>query len=157
MQASTSNFDEGDIFITRHSNLSKCHLVFHIVTDQTDVTFKHHHGNKQQRVTSRHQVYQQIRYALRIASEHEVTSLAVPLLLTNDDVGDCDVTEYHQWAVRRAELVMKWMKGFFRNVDWTIFKFYFKTASESRKSGTIWLKSGKKEAFEKSLNFFPTI
>ena len=58
-------------------------------------------------------MYQSIRYALRIATEHEVTSLTIPLLLTLDDVSNNNENnkDYHQWALRRAELVMKWMKG----------------------------------------------
>jgi len=95
---------DGDLFISRHSNLSQVHIVCHLATDTNSLKSKNSHST----VNSRHPVYHGLRHALKIASDFEIKTITIPLLLSHDVTDDMT----SQWCIRRAELVMKWMKGF---------------------------------------------
>ncbi|KAJ2940024.1 hypothetical protein O0L34_g14057 [Tuta absoluta] len=89
----------GDVFLTRHSNLPDVHLVFHLVVDDT---------LKSGDITSRHPAILGLRNILKAACSNDVTSIALPLLLTHEHTEEMTVA----WCVRRAELVLKCVKGF---------------------------------------------
>lgn len=62
----------GDFYMTKHSNLSQVHVVFHIVSDESL------RGND---INSRHAVVLGLRNILKIACSNDITSLTIPLLL----------------------------------------------------------------------------
>lgn len=62
----------GDFYMTRHSNLSQAHVIFHMVSDESL------RGNE---ITSRHSVVLGLRNILKTACSNDVTSLTIPLLL----------------------------------------------------------------------------
>ena len=65
----------GDFYITRHSNLSQVHVVFHLVTDDSavqDVSLK-----------ARHPILQGLKNCLRTAARHDVHHVTIPLLLVH--------------------------------------------------------------------------
>lgn len=62
----------GDFYITRHSNLSQVHVIFHMMSD--DVL-------RAGEVNSRHPVVLGLRNILKTACSNDVTSLTIPLLL----------------------------------------------------------------------------
>uniref|UniRef100_A0A1B0BPS2 Macro domain-containing protein n=1 Tax=Glossina palpalis gambiensis TaxID=67801 RepID=A0A1B0BPS2_9MUSC len=90
----------GDFFITKHSNLSQSHVIFHLISDEPI--------NSPSEITSRHPVILGLRNILKTASRHDVTTLTIPALLRHEMSEDMTV----QWCTRRAELVFKCAKGF---------------------------------------------
>ncbi|PAA88409.1 hypothetical protein BOX15_Mlig000373g3, partial [Macrostomum lignano] len=89
----------GDVFITRHSNLNGAQLVFHLITESGDCP----------ELTSQHPVIAQgLRRIVRTALVHDVNCLTLPLLLTTQLTEEMTIT----WCQRRAELVLKTIKGF---------------------------------------------
>uniref|UniRef100_A0A8D8BGN9 Protein C12orf4 homolog n=1 Tax=Culex pipiens TaxID=7175 RepID=A0A8D8BGN9_CULPI len=90
----------GDVFITRHSNLSHSHVIFHLISDET--------FQSPSEINSRHPVILGLRNILKISSRHDITTLTIPALLRHKMSEDMTVS----WCVRRAELVFKCAKGF---------------------------------------------
>ncbi|KAL5291257.1 C12orf4 family protein [Megaselia abdita] len=91
----------GDVFITKHSNLTQCHIIFHLVADE-------HFCRTAEEINSRHPVILGLRNIMKIASQYDVSSLTIPGLLKHDMSEDMTVP----WCIRRAELVFKCAKGF---------------------------------------------
>lgn len=89
----------GDFFITRHSNLSQTHVIFHLISDEA--------SNSPEEINSRHPVILGLRNILKMASRYDVTNLSIPALLRHEMSEDMTVP----WCVRRAELVFKCAKG----------------------------------------------
>ncbi|XP_058058972.1 protein C12orf4 homolog [Anopheles bellator] len=90
----------GDAFITRHSNLSHSHVIFHLISDET--------FQSPSEINSRHPVILGLRNILKISSRHDITTLTIPALLRHEMSEDMTVS----WCIRRAELVFKCAKGF---------------------------------------------
>lgn len=90
----------GDFFITRHSNLSQTHIIFHLISDEA--------SNSPEEINSRHPVILGLRNILKTASRHDVTCISIPALLRHEMSEDMTVP----WCTRRAELVFKCAKGF---------------------------------------------
>lgn len=90
----------GDFYITRHSNLSQTHVIFHLITDEA--------SNSPEEINSRHPVILGLRNVLKTASRHDVTNISIPALLRHEMSEDMTVS----WCTRRAELVFKCAKGF---------------------------------------------
>ncbi|XP_046392439.1 protein C12orf4 homolog [Ischnura elegans] len=90
----------GDVYVTKHSNLSQVHVVFHLVV--ADSTLRS--GD----INSRHPAILGIRNILKMACMYDVTTLTLPVLLMHDMSEDMTVA----WCTRRAELVLKCVKGF---------------------------------------------
>ncbi|XP_050681832.1 protein C12orf4 homolog [Leptidea sinapis] len=90
----------GDVFISRHSNLMDAHVVYHLLVDDDNINS----GD----ITSRHPAILGLRNILKSASCNDVTSLAIPLLLRHDFTEEMTMS----WCLRRAELVLKCVKGF---------------------------------------------
>ncbi|CAK8691470.1 unnamed protein product [Clavelina lepadiformis] len=103
-EETTFRLKDGDFYITKHSNLSQVHLVFHLVADEAKLQTKASLTN----VTSRHPVVMSLRQILKVASSCDVRTITIPLLLTHELTEEITF----QWCVKRAELVMKCMKGF---------------------------------------------
>ncbi|KAH9501316.1 hypothetical protein DERF_012170 [Dermatophagoides farinae] len=89
----------GDVYITRHSNLSEAHVVFHIVTDDS---IRH------SEINSRHPVILGLRNILKIAYIYDIANIYLPLLLLDQMYEDITI----QWCLKRAELILKCVKGF---------------------------------------------
>ncbi|EAT33110.1 AAEL014628-PA [Aedes aegypti] len=96
----SSRLKPGDVFITRHSNLSHSHVIFHLISDET--------FQSPSEINSRHPVILGLRNILKISSRHDVTTLSIPALLRHHMSEDMTVS----WCIRRAELVFKCAKGF---------------------------------------------
>ncbi|XP_031640489.1 protein C12orf4 homolog [Contarinia nasturtii] len=90
----------GDFFITKHSNLSQTHVIFHLISDEA--------SNSPEDITSRHPVILGLRNILKTASRYDVTNLSIPALLRHEMSEDMTVP----WCNRRADLVFKCAKGF---------------------------------------------
>ncbi|KAL4711586.1 hypothetical protein ACJJTC_003603 [Scirpophaga incertulas] len=90
----------GDVFITRHSNLPDVHLVFHLVGDDAALRA----GD----ITSRHPAMLGLRNVLKAAACNDVSSISIPLLLRHELSEETTAA----WCLRRAELVLKCVKGF---------------------------------------------
>ena len=98
--AGRQNLETGDCYITRHSNLANAHVVFHLVTDDS---------LKNGEVNSRHPIMGSLRKILRVAHMYEIKTISIPLLLV-DEMNEEILTV--NWCLRRAELVLKCVKGF---------------------------------------------
>lgn len=98
-KSSTRYLQTGDVFITKHSNLSEVHVVYHIVVDDTV---------KSDDITSRHPVILGLRNIMKSACSYDVTTLTLPVLLTHEINNDMTPA----WYTRRAELIYKCIKGF---------------------------------------------
>ena len=98
--AGRKNLETGDCYVTRHSNLSSAHVVFHLVTDDT---------LKQDDINSRHPILASLRNILRVAHKHDIKTISIPLLLV-DEMNEEILTV--NWCLKRAELVLKRVKGF---------------------------------------------
>ncbi|CAD6993081.1 protein C12orf4 homolog isoform X2 [Ceratitis capitata] len=99
-KTATTKLKTGDFFITKHSNLSQSHVIFHLISDEPI--------NSPSEINSRHPVILGLRNILKTASRHDVTTLTIPALLRHEMSEDMTV----QWCMRRAELVFKCAKGF---------------------------------------------
>lgn len=89
----------GDFYITRHSNLADVHVVFHMIVDDS---------LRSGDINSRHPVILGLRNVLKIACLGDITTLTIPLLLTNSMSEEMTMF----WCQKRAELVYKCIKGF---------------------------------------------
>lgn len=98
-KSSTRYLQTGDFFITKHSNLSEVHVVYHIVVDDTV---------KSNEITSRNPVILGLRNILKSACSYDVTTLTLPVLLTHEINDEMTMA----WCIKRAELVFKCIKGF---------------------------------------------
>lgn len=87
----------GDFFITKHSNLSQAHLIFHLVYDDSTAE-----------MNSRHPCILGLRNILKVASRFDCHQLTIPALLKHQMSEEMTMS----WCVRRAELVLKCTKGF---------------------------------------------
>lgn len=90
----------GDFFITRHSNLSQTHVIFHLISDEA--------SNSPEDITSRHPVILGLRNVLKTASRYDITNISIPALLRHEMSEDMTVP----WCNRRADLIFKCAKGF---------------------------------------------
>lgn len=81
----TKHLQPGDFYITRHSNLSQVHVIFHIVSDDT---------LKGGDINSRHPVVLGLRNIVKTACSNDITSLTIPLLLNYEmsEVSMCSHT-----------------------------------------------------------------
>lgn len=68
----SKGYTTGDFYITKHSNLSQVHVVFHIITDDSI---------KSGDINSRHPVVLGLRNVLKTSCSNDITSLTIPLLL----------------------------------------------------------------------------
>lgn len=87
----------GDFFITKHSNLSQAHIIFHLVYDDSP-----------NEMNSRNPCILGLRNILKVANRYDVTQLTIPALLKNEMSEEMTLS----WCLRRAELVLKCTKGF---------------------------------------------
>jgi Uncharacterised conserved protein (DUF2362) len=87
----------GDFFVTKHSNLSQAHVIFHLVYDDSSAE-----------MNSRHPCILGLRNILKVASRYDCHQLTIPALLK------CQMSEEmtQNWCIRRAELILKCTKGF---------------------------------------------
>lgn len=98
--AGRKNLETGDCYVTRHSNLANVHIVFHLVTDDSLKTCD---------VNSRHPIMASLRNILRVAHMYDIKTVSIPLLLV-DEMDEEILTV--NWCLKRAELVLKCVKGF---------------------------------------------
>lgn len=87
----------GDFFVTKHTNLSQAHLIFHLAYDDSN-------GE----MNSRHPCILGLRNILKFASRYDCHQLTIPALLKHEMSEEMTVS----WCVRRAELILKCTKGF---------------------------------------------
>lgn len=66
---------QGEFYVTRHSNLSEAHVVFHLCVDDNVRS-----GN----ITARDPAIMGLRNILKVCCTHDVTTITVPLLLVHD-------------------------------------------------------------------------
>lgn len=98
--AGRHNLETGDCYVTRHSNLANVHVVFHLVTDDS---------LKNGEVNSRHPIMASLRNILKVAHMYDIKTISIPLLLV-DEMDEEILTV--NWCLKRAELVLKCVKGF---------------------------------------------
>lgn len=65
----------GDFYMTRHSNLSEVHVVYHLVVDE---------GVRAGDITSRHPVILGVRNILKACFRYDVFTVNIPLLLVHE-------------------------------------------------------------------------
>ncbi|XP_041650603.1 protein C12orf4 homolog [Cheilinus undulatus] len=99
VERNPSNILPGEFYISRHSNLSECHVVFHLCVDDNVRS-----GN----ITARDPAIMGLRNILKVCCTHDITTVTVPLLLVHDMSEEMTIP----WCLKRAELVFKCVKGF---------------------------------------------
>uniref|UniRef100_A0A4W5JPC3 FERRY endosomal RAB5 effector complex subunit 3 n=1 Tax=Hucho hucho TaxID=62062 RepID=A0A4W5JPC3_9TELE len=99
VEKNSSNILPGEFYISRHSNLSEVHIVFHLCVDDNVRS-----GN----ITAREPAIMGLRNILKVCCTHDVTTITIPLLLVHDMSEEMTIP----WCLRRAELVFKCVKGF---------------------------------------------
>uniref|UniRef100_A0A8C1BSS9 FERRY endosomal RAB5 effector complex subunit 3 n=2 Tax=Cyprinus carpio TaxID=7962 RepID=A0A8C1BSS9_CYPCA len=72
MDRNSSNILPGEFYITRHSNLSEVHIVFHLCVDDNVRS-----GN----ITARDPAIMGLRNILKVCCTHDITTITIPLLL----------------------------------------------------------------------------
>ena len=65
----------GDFYLTRHSNLSEVHVMFHLVVDDSV---------RATDITSRHSVILGIRNILKACFRYDIFTINIPLLLVHE-------------------------------------------------------------------------
>lgn len=98
--AGRKSLELGDCYVTKHSNLANAHVVFHLVTDDS---------LKNGDLNSRHPILASLRNILRVAQMYDIKTISIPLLLL-DEMDEEILTV--NWCLKRAELVLKCVKGF---------------------------------------------
>ncbi|XP_030587516.1 ferry endosomal RAB5 effector complex subunit 3 [Archocentrus centrarchus] len=99
VERNPSNILPGEFYITRHSNLSEVHVVFHLCVDDNVRS-----GN----ITARDPAIMGLRNILKVCCTHDITTVTIPLLLVHDMSEEMTIP----WCLKRAELVFKCVKGF---------------------------------------------
>ncbi|XP_078478456.1 FERRY endosomal RAB5 effector complex subunit 3-like isoform X2 [Lampetra planeri] len=99
VERNLSNILPGEFYISRHSNLSEVHVVFHLCVDDNVRS-----GN----ITARDPAIMGLRNILKVCCTHDITTVTVPLLLVHDMSEEMTIP----WCLKRAELVFKCVKGF---------------------------------------------
>uniref|UniRef100_A0A3Q3VPF0 Uncharacterized protein n=1 Tax=Mola mola TaxID=94237 RepID=A0A3Q3VPF0_MOLML len=99
VERNPSNIIPGEFYISRHSNLSEVHVVFHLCVDDNVRS-----GN----ITARDPAIMGLRNILKVCCSHDITTVTVPLLLVHDMSEEMTIP----WCLKRAELVFKCVKGF---------------------------------------------
>eukprot|EP00037_Helgoeca_nana_P025739 m.285168 g.285168 ORF g.285168 m.285168 type:complete len:589 (-) comp27030_c0_seq5:177-1943(-) len=89
----------GDVYVTKHSNLANYQVVFHLVSA----------GEAQKLdLNTRSPIVAGLRSSLRIAFQHGLSHVTIPLLMVEEYTEEMTA----KWQMRRAELVLKCVKGF---------------------------------------------
>eukprot|EP00040_Diaphanoeca_grandis_P021518 m.114731 g.114731 ORF g.114731 m.114731 type:complete len:565 (-) comp28369_c0_seq1:401-2095(-) len=93
------SLETGDFYVTKHSNLAGIHTAFHLCINE-DI--------QKSDLNTRSPVIAGLRNILRTAFQHGISTITVPLLMLEK------ITEEMtpKWQLRRAELVLKCIKGF---------------------------------------------
>lgn len=79
----------GDFYLTKHSNLSEVHIVFHLVVDESV---------RSGEISSRHPTILSIRNIIRLCFRYDIQTLTIPLLLTHEMTEVCMVwMSMHIW------------------------------------------------------------
>ncbi|XP_041110264.1 protein C12orf4 homolog [Polyodon spathula] len=99
IERNPSNILPGEFYISRHSNLSEVHIVFHLCVDDNVRS-----GN----ITARDPAIMGLRNILKVCCTHDCTTITIPLLLVHDMSEEMTIP----WCLKRAELVFKCVKGF---------------------------------------------
>uniref|UniRef100_A0A8C5B9J1 FERRY endosomal RAB5 effector complex subunit 3 n=1 Tax=Gadus morhua TaxID=8049 RepID=A0A8C5B9J1_GADMO len=106
LERNPSNIVPGEFYISRHSNLSEVHVVFHLCVDD-HVRL----GN----ITARDPAIMGLRNLLKVCCTHDITTITIPLLLAHSMSEEMTIP----WCLKRAELVFKCVKGFMMEmVSW---------------------------------------
>ncbi|XP_068134462.1 ferry endosomal RAB5 effector complex subunit 3 [Hyperolius riggenbachi] len=101
-----ANLFPGEVYVSRHSNLSECHVVFHLCVDDNVKS-----GN----ITARDPAIMGLRNILKVCCTHDITTINIPLLLVHEMSEEMTIP----WCLKRAELVFKCVKGFMMEmVSW---------------------------------------
>ncbi|XP_072172139.1 FERRY endosomal RAB5 effector complex subunit 3-like [Diadema setosum] len=95
----TTNLKTGDFYVTRHSNLAQCHVIFHLVSDDS---------LRSAEINSRHPCILALRNILKYAVQFDILSITMPLFLMYEMYEEMTIP----WCTKRAELVFKCVKGF---------------------------------------------
>ncbi|XP_038051714.1 protein C12orf4 homolog [Patiria miniata] len=95
----TSNLKTGDFYISKHSNLAEVHIVFHLVVD--DIL-------RSGDINSRHPCILALRNILKCCVQFDIHAVTLPLFLLYEMYEEMTIA----WCVKRAELVLKCIKGF---------------------------------------------
>lgn len=74
--ATKAKLKPGDFFVTRHSNLSQTHVIFHLISDEP--------FNSPDEINSRHPVILGLRNVLKTACRYDITMLTIPALLRHE-------------------------------------------------------------------------
>ncbi|EXX70321.1 hypothetical protein RirG_088530 [Rhizophagus irregularis DAOM 197198w] len=100
-----SEIQEGDFFITKHSNLPLIHVVFHLVIEFESITSSE--------LTQRSHVMEGLRNILRTIDRFDIASISLPLLLIPSNIDPfTNVILDENILYKRGELVLKCIKGF---------------------------------------------
>ncbi|EPZ34421.1 hypothetical protein ROZALSC1DRAFT_29293 [Rozella allomycis CSF55] len=92
-----TDIKEGDFFITRHSNLPKIHVLFHLVTNSTQAVD----------LNSRSLLISNLKSILRVCHRNEINTVSLPLLW------DPSITDYNfQSFIKRVDTVIKGIKSY---------------------------------------------
>lgn len=150
-----SHMKIGDFYVTKHSNLSQVHSIFHLVANErkavenSSVPTSPSTPNKtlkQSELSSRHPVILGLRNILKTCITNNVNTLTIPLLLTHEMNEDMTIS----WVMKRAELVLKCLKGFMIElVQWG--------AQDSRTIQFVVPQGLLDETFNSLSNLIPTI
>uniref|UniRef100_A0A3Q1FTR7 FERRY endosomal RAB5 effector complex subunit 3 n=1 Tax=Acanthochromis polyacanthus TaxID=80966 RepID=A0A3Q1FTR7_9TELE len=97
VERNPSNILPGEFYISRHSNLSEVHVVFHLCVDDNARS-----GN----ITARDPAIMGLRNILKVCCTHDITTVTIPLLLVHDMSEEMTIP----WCLKRAELVFKCVK-----------------------------------------------
>ncbi len=147
----------GDFFISKHSNMSQVHVIFHLASNEkkdkdsslntmmspispTKTTLK------LPDLSSRHPVILGLRNILKTCISNNITTLTLPLLLTHEMNEDMTIS----WVMKRAELVLKCLKGF-------MIEFVQWGAQDSRTIQFVVPHGLMDETFNSLSNLIPTI
>jgi len=151
----------GDFFISKHSNMSQVHVIFHLASNEKKTDSENNTINPRPNSTpttpakttlklpdlsSRHPVIMGLRNILKTCITNNITTLTLPLLLTHEMNEEMTIS----WVMKRAELVLKCLKGF-------MIEFVQWGAQESRTIQFVVPHGLMDETFDSLRNLIPNI
>eukprot|EP00730_Choanoeca_flexa_P002260 TRINITY_DN10978_c0_g1_i2.p1 TRINITY_DN10978_c0_g1~~TRINITY_DN10978_c0_g1_i2.p1 ORF type:complete len:603 (+),score=146.94 TRINITY_DN10978_c0_g1_i2:159-1967(+) len=96
----------GDCYITRHSNLTDVHVVFHLVVDAQV---------NSDRLNTQSRMMTGLRNIVRCVFQNNINTVTIPLLLVHEQPEGVD----RRWCEKRCELLLKTLKGYImENTAW---------------------------------------
>ena len=111
---------EGDVLLTRHSNLSQTHVIFHLVVKDPTITGDDLFSPGDLELSSQSRLVSGLKAVAKLSYQYDVRHLTIPLLLLPEEpltgkplsMIASFVAENQSVLLKRCEIILKSMRGY---------------------------------------------